>query len=108
MKEDSAFQLTRKLILTYGWNSVFAISNEPRFSFRTLYAIASAFSNNAPVRLFLSGLWRAILMELKWIRKKILSRNDRKVFGRFINERTKKIKKHQVLKPKKNRVKLPK
>ena len=52
------------------WEAVFAISNEPRFSFRTLYAIASAFSNNAPIRLFLGGLGRALLMEIKWIRQK--------------------------------------
>ena len=53
------------------WEAVFAISNQPHFSFRTLYAIASAFSNNAPIRLFLGGLGRAILMEIKWIRKKV-------------------------------------
>lgn len=54
------------------WEAVFAISNEPRFSFRTLYAIASAFSNNAPIRLFLGGLWKALSMEIGWIKAKIL------------------------------------
>lgn len=49
------------------WEAVFAISNEPRFSFRTLYAIASAFSQNKPIRLFLGGLWKAVQMETKWI-----------------------------------------
>jgi phosphatidylglycerol lysyltransferase len=50
------------------WEPVFAIVNEPRLSFRTLYAIASVFSGNAPVKLFLGGLWRAILTEIRWMR----------------------------------------
>lgn len=54
------------------WEAVFAISNEPRFSFRTLYAIASAFSNNAPIRLFLGGLCKALSMEIGWVKSKIL------------------------------------
>jgi phosphatidylglycerol lysyltransferase len=53
------------------WEAVFAISNEPRFSFRTLYAIASAFSKNKPIKLFLSGLWKALQMEIKWLQKKV-------------------------------------
>lgn len=53
------------------WEPVFAISNEPRFSLRTLYAIASAFSGNAPVRLILGGLWRALMTEIKWIKQRI-------------------------------------
>jgi hypothetical protein len=48
------------------WEPVFAVSNEPRLSPKTLYAIASAFSENKPIRLILSGLWRALLTELKW------------------------------------------
>ncbi len=53
------------------WEPVFAISNERSFSFRTLYAIASAFSGGAPVRLFLGGIWRAVLTEIKWLKQKI-------------------------------------
>jgi phosphatidylglycerol lysyltransferase len=53
------------------WEPVFAISNESRVSPRTLYAIAAAFSGNAPVRLFLSGLWRALKTEIKWLRESI-------------------------------------
>lgn len=53
------------------WEPVFAISNERRLSFRTLYAIASAFSENAPVKLFFGGLWRAFLTEIKWLRQSI-------------------------------------
>ncbi len=52
------------------WEAVFAISNEPRFSLRTLYAITSAFSNNAPIRLFFGGLWKAVQMEIEWLRGK--------------------------------------
>lgn len=50
------------------WEAVFAISNEPHFSFKTLYAIASAFSKNKPIRLFFGGLWKALQMEIKWIK----------------------------------------
>lgn len=53
------------------WEPIFAISNEPRFSPRTLYAIASAFSGNAPVKMFVGGLWRALLTEIKWLKHKI-------------------------------------
>ncbi len=54
------------------WEPVFAISNEPQFSVRTLYAIASAFSGGAPVRLFLGGIRRAVLTEIKWLKQKIM------------------------------------
>lgn len=53
------------------WEPIFAISDEPRFSPRTLYAIASAFSGNKPVKLFFGGLWRAFLTEIKWLRQSI-------------------------------------
>jgi phosphatidylglycerol lysyltransferase len=53
------------------WEPVFAVSNEPRLSFRTLYAIASAFSGNAPVRLVAQALTKAASTEMKWIRKRV-------------------------------------
>jgi phosphatidylglycerol lysyltransferase len=53
------------------WEPVFAISNEPRLSFKTLYAIASAFSGNAPIRLFIGGLWRALQTEMKWFQERV-------------------------------------
>jgi phosphatidylglycerol lysyltransferase len=53
------------------WEPVFAISNEPRISPRTLYAIASAFSENAPVSLVLNGLGRAVKTEIKWLRQSV-------------------------------------
>ena len=59
------------------WEPVFAISNERQMSARTLYAVASAFSGNAPVRLLFGGLWRAFLTEIKWLRQSL----DKKLFG---------------------------
>jgi phosphatidylglycerol lysyltransferase len=53
------------------WEPVFAISNEPRLSFKTLYAIASAFSGNEPVRLVTGGLWRALKTEMKWFKQRV-------------------------------------
>ena len=53
------------------WEPVFAVSNESRISPRTLYAIASAFSGNAPIRLFIGGLWRAVITEFEWSKEKI-------------------------------------
>ena len=56
------------------WEPVFAVSNEPSVSFRTLYAIASAFSGNAPVRMVTGGLGRAVLTEIKYLRKHIFAK----------------------------------
>lgn len=53
------------------WEPVFAISNEKRISPRTLYAIASAFSGNAPISLFIGGLWKALKTEIVWLKEKI-------------------------------------
>ena len=47
------------------WEPVYAVSNEPRVSFRTLYAIAGAFSGNAPVMMVVGGLFRAGQTELR-------------------------------------------
>lgn len=53
------------------WEPVFAVSNESRLSPKTIYAIAAAFSKNAPVRLILGGLWRTFLTEIKWLRQSV-------------------------------------
>jgi phosphatidylglycerol lysyltransferase len=53
------------------WEPVFAISNQPRFSIGTLYAIAAAFSENAPFCLISVGLRRALAAELKWLGRAI-------------------------------------
>jgi phosphatidylglycerol lysyltransferase len=53
------------------WEPVFAVANQPRVSFGTLYSIASAFSGNAPFRLFFGGLAKAAATEARWIREKV-------------------------------------
>lgn len=50
------------------WEPVFAVSNEPRVSFRTLYAITAAFSGNKPLRMVAGGLGRALATEIRWLR----------------------------------------
>jgi|KBSSwiStaDraftv2_1062776.scaffolds.fasta_scaffold24940_5 phosphatidylglycerol lysyltransferase len=55
------------------WEPVFAVSNEPRVSFRTLYAIAGAFSGNATARMVVRGVGKAAATELRWIKRRILS-----------------------------------
>jgi phosphatidylglycerol lysyltransferase len=51
------------------WEPIFAVSNEPRVSFRTLYAIASAFSGGRPAMLVFGGLWRAAITEFRNFRR---------------------------------------
>jgi phosphatidylglycerol lysyltransferase len=53
------------------WEPVFALANEPRVSLRTLYAIASAFSGNAPFKLVFDGLAKAAATEAKWLGRRI-------------------------------------
>lgn len=55
------------------WEPVFAVSNESRVSFRTLYAIASAFSGNAPLKMVTGGLVRAAATEIKHFRRYLLA-----------------------------------
>jgi hypothetical protein len=55
------------------WEPVFAVSNETRVSFRTLYAIASAFSGKAPFRLLFDGLWKAGATEIKCLRRRLVN-----------------------------------
>ncbi len=50
------------------WEPVFAITSEPRFRLKTLYAIAAAFSEGAPVKLVFGGLWRSLAAEAKWLK----------------------------------------
>lgn len=59
------------------WEPVFAVSNERSVSPRTLYAVASAFSENAPIKLVSNGVRRALETELNWFRQKI----DKKLRG---------------------------
>ncbi|HET7458772.1 MAG TPA: DUF2156 domain-containing protein [Gemmatimonadaceae bacterium] len=47
------------------WEPIFAISIERRFSVRTLYAIAAAFSAGSPVLLVARAVWGAVRAEVK-------------------------------------------
>nr|MDQ3388310.1 DUF2156 domain-containing protein [Gemmatimonadota bacterium] len=52
------------------WEPVFAISASPRFTPRTLYAIAAAFSAGSPATLVVRALARAARQEAAWLRKR--------------------------------------
>lgn len=54
------------------WEPIFAISNEPDFSRRTLFSIGEAFSNNHPFRIFGKGLLRAARSEANWIKGRLI------------------------------------
>lgn len=54
------------------WEPIFAISNEPEFSRRTLYSIGAAFSNNRPFRVFGKGLLRAARSEFNWLKGRFI------------------------------------
>jgi phosphatidylglycerol lysyltransferase len=52
------------------WEPVYAISREPRVSFRTLYAIAGAFSSTSPLTYVGRGLWWALAQETQHMRRR--------------------------------------
>lgn len=52
------------------WEPIYAIVNEPRFSARTLYAIAAAFTNEPPIRAVSRALISALRQELRWLLKR--------------------------------------
>ena len=49
------------------WEPIYAISNEPKFSLRALYAIACAFTKGHPFRTMVLGIWKAIRSEVRWL-----------------------------------------
>lgn len=49
------------------WEPIYVISKERKFSFRTLYAIAAAFSDGPPILSLVRGLGRAVRQEFKWL-----------------------------------------
>jgi phosphatidylglycerol lysyltransferase len=53
------------------WEPVFAIYNESYIPIKAFYAIASAFSENKPVKLILGGLRRALMTEIRWVKQKV-------------------------------------
>ena len=57
------------------WEPVFAISNEREFSGRTLWAIAMAFTENKPFRVFGRGIAKAIKAEMGNLRRWMFPRS---------------------------------
>lgn len=55
------------------WEPVFAVSNEPQLSLRTLYAIAGAFSGGHPGRMLAGGIAKAASTEFRWLWKRFFS-----------------------------------
>ena len=53
------------------WEPIYAISKEPKFSFRTLYAIAAAFSDGPVILAGFKGVRRAIKQELTWAKERL-------------------------------------
>ena len=62
-----------KLMPKY-WEPVFAISNEPKFSVQTLWAIALAFTENKPFGVFGRGLGKALSTEIGNLKHWIIGR----------------------------------
>ena len=69
---DGLDHFKSKLMPEY-WEPVYAISNEPEVSGKTMWAIASAFADNRPFSVFSKGLARAAQTELgnlnRWLRR---------------------------------------
>lgn len=60
----------------HGWEPIYAISAEESFSWRTLYAIAAAFTAQSPIRAVAGGLARAAGAELTRLRHRLALRPD--------------------------------
>ena len=55
-----------------GWEPVYAISNETRVSFRTIYGITSAFSGGSPFGLLARTILKAAATEIRWLRGRFI------------------------------------
>lgn len=53
------------------WEPIFAISNEARFSPLTLYAVASAFTQNSPLRAISRAALKALRTEIDWFTERL-------------------------------------
>jgi phosphatidylglycerol lysyltransferase len=49
------------------WETIYAIATEPRFSPRTLHAVAAAFARASPVVTLLRALGKALRQETRWL-----------------------------------------
>lgn len=52
------------------WDPIYAISSEPQISFRTMYAIAAAFTGTSPLLAVLRGGARGVRQEMRWLLKR--------------------------------------
>ena len=52
------------------WEPIYAIANEPRFSFRMLYAVIAAFTQVPPPVALMRGISRAAGQEIRWLTRK--------------------------------------
>jgi phosphatidylglycerol lysyltransferase len=69
---DGLDRFKSKLMPEY-WEPVYAISNEPKFSGRTMWSVAMAFTENKPFRVCGEGLVKAIAAEMRTFRHWISS-----------------------------------
>ena len=60
----------------HAWEPIYAISAEPTFSIRTLYAIAAAFTVQSPVTAVAGGLSRAVAIEFRHLRRTLQRLSD--------------------------------
>ena len=58
------------------WEPIWAVANESRFSLRTLYAVASAFSKGSPLRALMRAFVKALRQEGRWLVRRLQSRPD--------------------------------
>lgn len=58
------------------WEPIYAVSSEQRFSFRTLYAVAGAFSKGSPLVAFWAAILKAIRQEFRWLARRLRSRAE--------------------------------
>jgi phosphatidylglycerol lysyltransferase len=57
----------REKMQPHHWETIYAITNEPRFSPQTLYAAARAFCQASPFTTLLHALGRALRQETRWL-----------------------------------------
>jgi phosphatidylglycerol lysyltransferase len=58
----------KRKFLPESWEPIYAVTDRPRVSLRTLYAIAGAFGGTSPVLFIGHALLRALMQEARWVR----------------------------------------
>ena len=67
-EEIEGLERFKAKLAPHDWEPIYAISNEERFSPRTLYAVTAAFTGGSPVIAVLKGMGRALRQEWEWLR----------------------------------------